>query len=304
MAQVLDYVTRPTAQQIVDAQYVGAVRYIGFPGRAKCTDAHELAEFTRLGLGMALVFEDTTTTWRGGRAAGAHSARLGRAHADAIGFPAGRPLYLAVDQDVVNTGEFDIMLDYLRGAGDVLGPGLVGVYGEADVIDRARDAGVAAWLWQTVAWSRGRKTTAHLFQHAGYVYVGGRQCDANDVLAADWGQHNVKGDNDMRADEPVINPHTKETVGLFNDVTYETNRATWLLHDLMQQQLAHLAAIEGSLSANQAATLAAIATIQAGGAPTDAQWNALETRFITELGPAMAGEFGRRLSARTEGTPS
>jgi hypothetical protein len=193
MSQVLDYSAGfPGAAAIHAAGYIGAVRYIGFPERRKCTTAGELADFTAHRIGMALVYENTVTTWRGGTAAGMLSAATARGHADAIGFPAARPIYFAVDQDVVASGEFGVMLDYLRGCGKYLGgSGRVGVYGEADVIDRARDAGVARYFWQTAAWSRGRRTPAHLFQHVGAVHVGGVACDVNDVLADDWGQHHL-----------------------------------------------------------------------------------------------------------------
>jgi hypothetical protein len=193
MAQVLDYSAGfPGATAIARDGYKGAVRYIGFPSRKKCTTAGELQDFSRNGLGMALVFEDTLTTWRSGRTGGGRSAATAHTHAAAIGFPTSRPIYFAIDQDVVAQGEFDAMLEYLRGCGDTLGgPARVGVYGEADVIDRARDAGVARYFWQTAAWSRSRRATAHLYQHVGSVYVGGIACDTNDVLAADWGQHNL-----------------------------------------------------------------------------------------------------------------
>jgi hypothetical protein len=193
MAQVLDYSAGfPGAKAIRAAGHSGAVRYFGFPGRRKCATAGELADFTANDIGMAGVFEDTVTTWRGGRVGGARSAQLARAHATAIGFPKSRPIYYAVDQDVVTTGEFGGMLDYLRGAGDADGgPSLVGVYGEADVIDRARDAGVAHFFWQTAAWSRGRHAVAHLYQRIGAVNVGDISCDTNDVLLSDWGQHNL-----------------------------------------------------------------------------------------------------------------
>lgn len=195
MVQVLDYSAGfPGAQAIKAAGYSGAVRYIGFPGRRKCTTAAELADFTAHGIGMALVFEDTVTDWRGGFAAGQRAGQLARTHANSIGFPTGRPIYIAIDQDVVSTGEFDTMLDYLRGAnGPLGGPGMTGVYGETDVINRARAAGVAAWYWDTTAWSRGVKAPGiHLFQHVGTVTVGGIGCDINDVLLPDWGQHTLE----------------------------------------------------------------------------------------------------------------
>jgi hypothetical protein len=197
MGQVLDYSAGfPGAASIRGAGYWGAVRYIGFPDRRKCTTADELADFTANGIGMALVHENTVTDWRGGYSAGQPAGQRARNHARSIGFPDHRPIYLAVDQDVVTSGEFGLMVDYLRGAGAAVGgPSLLGVYGEADAIDAARNAGVASYFWQTAAWSRGRRTSAHLFQHVGTVYVGGVACDVNDVLADDWGQHNYQGDD-------------------------------------------------------------------------------------------------------------
>lgn len=193
MSQVLDYsVGFPGAEAIKSAGYDGAVRYIGFPDRRKCTNRGELNDFSANQLGMALVFENNTSDWRYGFTQGQASARRARDHANAIGFPADRPIYMAVDRVVATSGEFATMVEYLRGANTSLGgPGLTGVYGEADVIDRARDAGVAAWFWQTAAWSRGRRTAAHLFQRIGAVTVGGISCDVNDILEADWGQHNA-----------------------------------------------------------------------------------------------------------------
>lgn len=203
MAQVLDYSAgKPGALAIVRAGYKGAVRYIGLPGRTKDTDRAEYEDFSRNGIGMALVFEEAAGNWSRGRSQGVIDGRRARDHANAIGFPADRPIYMAVDQDVVAAGQFAAMLDYLRGASESLGGTYVtGVYGEADVIDRARDARVAAWFWQTKAWSRGRVTSAHLLQLIGTVNVGGIGCDINDVLATDWGQHNAR--SDMEPNTPI-----------------------------------------------------------------------------------------------------
>jgi hypothetical protein len=192
MTQVIDYSAGfPGAQAIRDAGYAGAVRYIGFPDRRKCATASELADFMANQIGMALVYENTLTEWRGGYSAGQAGAHRARNHANSIGFPSDRPIYVAIDQDVVTNGEFDRMTDYLQGAGSVLGgPTRTGVYGEADAIDHAREQGVATWFWQTAAWSRGRRTACHLYQHVGTVYVGGVACDVNDAQSDDWGQHN------------------------------------------------------------------------------------------------------------------
>ncbi len=202
---VLDYSAgRPGAAAIKRAGYGGAVRYIGFPSRVKCTDRAELADFTRHGLGMALVHEDHTEDWLGGFSRGRQAGARARDHANRIGFPRDRPIYLAVDRDVVTGGEFGVMTEYLRGASQTLGGiGVTGVYGEYDVCVRAHRARVARWFWQCRAWSGtparlfpGR----HLYQRAGTVRVGGVDCDVNDVLQRDWGQHT---EDDMQLTDRV-----------------------------------------------------------------------------------------------------
>ncbi|TWP51827.1 DUF1906 domain-containing protein [Lentzea tibetensis] len=195
--QVLDYSAGfPGAAAIAADGYGGAVRYIGFPNNRKCTTAEELADFTEHELGMALVYEHTAGDWRAGFDGGQAAARIARDHADAIGFPEDRPIYFAVDQDVVHEHEFVAAMEYLRGASDVLGVENVGVYGEHDVVARAADEGVATWFWQCRAWSGtpvryfdGR----HLYQQASpQPHVGGVQCDVNEVLTDDWGQHDAE----------------------------------------------------------------------------------------------------------------
>src|SRR3954469_10211307 len=99
MAQVLDYSAGfPGAQAIRAAGYAGAVRYIGFPDRRKCATAGELADFTANQIGMALIYENTLTEWRNGYGAGQTAGRRARDHANSIGFPGDRPIYVAIDQ--------------------------------------------------------------------------------------------------------------------------------------------------------------------------------------------------------------
>jgi hypothetical protein len=200
--QVLDYSGGyPGAKAIKDDGYKGAVRYIGFADRRKCTNATELNDFTAEKIGMALIYENNATEWRGGYGAGQSAGTRARGHANAIGFPRDRPIYYAVDQDVVSSGEFDAAIGYLRGAGSTSGgPGLTGVYGESDLMDRVRDAGsTASWFWQTAAWSKGHHTAANLYQLIGTVTVGRIGCDINDILTDDWGQHITQGVDTMSA---------------------------------------------------------------------------------------------------------
>lgn len=258
MAQVLDYSTGfPGAWTIRSAGYAGAVRYIGFPDRRKCATADELADFTANGIGMALVYENTLTEWRGGYGAGQAAGERARGHARSIGFPDHRPIYLAIDQDVVSAGEFEVMVDHLRGAGTTVGgTGLLGVYGEADAIDRARDVGVASYFWQTAAWSRGRRTSAHLFQHVGTVYVGGVACDVNDVLADDWGQHNLE--DDVSWTEQLEDWDPPNTTAAAKVWLIASRKAAGEAANTAARVEAQLAAMSGTLTANQTALLAAI----------------------------------------------
>lgn len=248
MTQVLDYSAGfPGALAIARAGYMGAVRYIGFPDRRKCTTQGEYEDFSRNGLGMALVYEDTAGDWRGGRLRGVSAGQRARDHANAIGFPTWRPIYAAIDEDVVTEAEFLVMLDYLRSFAVAQGgPGLTGVYGEGDVIDRARTAGVAAWFWQTKAWSRGRVTAAHLLQLIGTVNVGGVGCDINDISAPDWGQHNAKVDDVGWSD----------TLKDWDKPNTEAAASTWLIAG--RKDAGAAAAATGRMEAVLAQVLAAV----------------------------------------------
>lgn len=119
-----------------------------------------------------------------------------------FGWPRDRPIYFAVDQDITTESQMRTVVEYLRGAGDVLGADRVGVYGETDVIDRAHRDGVARWFWQTRAWSRGRVSPhAHLVQQTDTVRVDGVECDVNTTDRPDIGQHPRPQENDLQPDE-------------------------------------------------------------------------------------------------------
>ncbi len=294
MNQVLDYSAGfPGAANIKRAGYVGAVRYIGFPDRRKCTTRAELADFDANQIGMALVFEQNAGNWRGGLGQGRIDGRRARDHANDIEFPTGCPIYMAVDQDVVRTGEFNVMASYLQGTGEALGgKTLTGVYGEVDVIDKARQAGVATWFWQTAAWSHGRRTTAHLFQHVGTVSVGWIGCDVSDVLTPNWGQHNYEGATVSAQD--VTDGLTQVHYGALGD----RNVIDALGEVLKRVLVATDTTLPAVLSAAQ------VAANNNVGAFTDTQVTTLGTQLALDLsaklGPATAeyvlAEASRRLA--------
>ncbi|MGW3992231.1 glycoside hydrolase domain-containing protein [Amycolatopsis sp. NPDC004772] len=203
MATALDYSAgRPSADAVVKAGHSGVIRYIGTPGRTKNITKTEYADMTAKGVGVALVYENHAGDAAGGFAAGQTAARLARADADSIGFPSDRPIYFAVDSDQVTAANFAAVSAYLDGAASVLGSiDRVGVYGEYDVIEK--NVGPhARYGWQTAAWSGGKRSSkAALFQRLGQIYVGGIQSDVNDILAADWGQHDAQEDDLPSAQE-------------------------------------------------------------------------------------------------------
>ncbi len=294
MPQVLDYSAGfPGAAAIVNAGYVGAVRYIGFPERRKCTTAAELAELARAGLGMALVYEDTAGDWRSGFERGRQAGTRARRHADAIGFPADRPIYMAIDQDVVTDAELRSMVAYLDGATRSLGgAALTGVYGEFDVCARAHVAGVAEWFWQCRAWSGTPVrlfAARHLFQRVGTVTVDGIPCDINDVLSADYGQYPRGGAMSWSESLTFEAPGSRfRAPG--TPPYHETHTASEALGDTMfyaadgmraaQRVEVQLAAMNGSLERHEAALLAALR--EALSADVD------EDRLASALGPILA----------------
>jgi hypothetical protein len=187
----LDYSAgRPSGKAVADAGHDGVIRYAGTAGRRKNITAAEFADMDRNGRGVALVYENAAGDALRGRAAGSSSARAIVADAASIGFPASRPMYFAVDQDI--TDQMAAVTEYFRGINDVLGVARTGAYGEADVIDALFAAGVISYGWQCAAWSHGRKAKKYqLYQRIAKTYVGGIESD--DINAADWGQHNYRG---------------------------------------------------------------------------------------------------------------
>ena len=196
MAQVVDYswgrvggTNTAHAQAVAAAGYVGAMRYLCYPGDGiKQLRADEVAALHAQGLAVGVVWETTADRAAQGYQAGLSDAQEANRQADALGFPADRPIYYAVDFD----GSWDQVRPYFDGARAAAGRP-VGIYGSYRVVE-ACDLG---WVWQCAAWSgngngtagsiQGRRASskARLFQKVGYVL--GDTCDVNDVLSTDWG---------------------------------------------------------------------------------------------------------------------
>lgn len=121
----------------------------------------------------------------------------------AAGGPDSAPIFFSVDEDIGLDTWNAVAVQWFRGINSVLGIARTGIYGHADACAWAGTADVIGhsttpghrWAWQTRAWSGGaREPSAVLYQSAVFtatdpaVVIGGVHVDADDVLAADFGQ--------------------------------------------------------------------------------------------------------------------
>ena len=204
MALGIDYAGgRPGGAAIKAAGYDFCIRYLSDGGPSlpgKLLTAVEYADLQAHDVAVAANWETTADRMKAGFTAGVADARQADAQVRAIGLPSDRCVYFSADWDATPADQAEID-DYLRGAASVIGIERVGVYGGYWVVSRCLDNHTATWAWQTGAWSPtnpdGSKRIdprAHLYQRiTGYVDVGGVQCDVNEAMQADFGQHPTPG---------------------------------------------------------------------------------------------------------------
>jgi Domain of unknown function (DUF1906) len=118
----------------------------------------------------------------------AESAAESIRQAQALGIPAGRPIYAAIDWDA-QPAEFDDIEIWLRGYAAALGPFVAGMYGSEQVCAAMLDRGVLSWAWQTYAWSGSAlDPRAQLYQYSNNVQCAGANVDLNRAFPDDYGQ--------------------------------------------------------------------------------------------------------------------
>lgn len=213
----LDYAgARPGGAAIKAAGYDFVVRYLtpggpNLPG--KLLTKSEYTDLQAHGVAVAVNFETTANRMLDGYAAGVNDARIADQTLHAVGHPADLPVYFSADFDA--TPDQQVAIDsYLNGAADVIGAARVGIYGGYWIVKRCLDKKTAAWAWQTEAWSGGnRDPRTHILQHAEYVVVGGVECDLNEALQSDFGQHPRPAGDEMSAEiaQMVREMHVKVT---------------------------------------------------------------------------------------------
>lgn len=189
--------SRPSAAALKAADKKFAVRYITPPGAGnKGLSQSEFDALRAAGLYVVAVWEGGAGDMKNGKNQGVADAKAALAGLKSInGLNDYLPIYFACDWDAT-PGDQAAINDYLDGAASVISRERVGIYGGYYPVKRARDAGRAAWLWQTYAWSGGNVLDGiHIYQYKNGVMLGGVSVDLNRALNSEYGQHPV---NDPR----------------------------------------------------------------------------------------------------------
>lgn len=174
-----------------------ACRYLSYDG-SKDLSASERDALWGAGIAICLNWENRADDISDGYAGGARNATRALALANALAWPATRPIYFSIDQDT--SGNPPVIDAYLHGIASVLPVARIGVYGGYATIAHAHDAGLASWFWQTYAWSGGRwHPAAHVQQYRNSVQLLGADTDLNRAMVDDYGQWN--GADDMAFDD-------------------------------------------------------------------------------------------------------
>lgn len=120
------------------------------------------------GLATVCVWETSATRALARYAAGRTDARAALIQEQALGVPAWKPIYFAVDFNE-NADQARAVASYYRGVNAVLGVKRTGAYGGYWTIRRLFKAGLIRFGWQTSVWSGGRwDRRAQLQQYACY----------------------------------------------------------------------------------------------------------------------------------------
>lgn len=202
LGTVVDYSAAvPSASAVKAAGHMGAVRYVSErrPGaewmRGKPVTIGETRDYKANGLAVASVYQfgrAETADWkRGALGAAEHAPKAMALHA-AAGGPAGRPIYVAID-DNPTLEQFNNQINpYLKAMGAAFNTAgfQLGVYGNFYTIAWCLEDGIGSFFWQHDWGSRGQiHPRANIHQVAGrQAYIEGVQVDVNNVYASDWGQ--------------------------------------------------------------------------------------------------------------------
>ena len=175
---IADYsAAKLTGAALAAAGFGGVIRYAGTPGRTKNTNGAEVASLHAAGLQVHGVYENSTTDFTGGYAAGVANANALLADANACGVDGA--LFMSADQHLT-PAQVAVWSAYLQGAQTVLGRRM-GAYGFKEALLAAQAIGVRN-LWQCGSRSD-LLPGANVYQrNTGGTTVAGTAVDINDLI--------------------------------------------------------------------------------------------------------------------------
>jgi hypothetical protein len=178
---------RPSPAGLYAAGKRFAFRYLSYNTTGKNLTIPERDALWAAGLAICLNWENRQDDASDGYAGGRRNAQAALEQARKLGAPDSIPIYFSIDEDTSsNPSRVDA---YLQGVRSVLPLERTGVYGGLATVQRAQDQRLAAYFWQTAAWSSGAwMKAAHVRQYDNGVQVGGADCDLDRAMVADFGQ--------------------------------------------------------------------------------------------------------------------
>jgi Rv2525c-like, glycoside hydrolase-like domain/Putative peptidoglycan binding domain len=175
----------PTPAELKAAGKVFVCRYLsGDP--SKNIDSAELAALRAEGISVVLNWEMDAGAMARGAAQGTADAKTAQAQAAAIG-ASDAPIYFSADFGADVT-QIAACISYMRAVNDVIGVGRSGVYGDYDVCQACKAAGVVSFVWGTAAWDGEPSSwVVDIFQ-SGSGKIGGDSVDFDYAYGTDYGQ--------------------------------------------------------------------------------------------------------------------
>jgi hypothetical protein len=168
MAQAIDCATPLTytkAKQFVSQGILVFGRYLADDDSWKRLSYQEAQAITDAGGWIVSGFERWPERAAEGAEAGRVDGMLALQYAQEVGQPEGTTIYPAVDFDE-NPSHYDAVEAYLRAFDAEITGYECGVYGEEEVCRVMRERGVVTKVWQTYAWSGGKKVdNPNFFQY-------------------------------------------------------------------------------------------------------------------------------------------
>lgn len=194
MTPGVDYAwSHPPASVLVAGGYRFVARYLSRDPSKNLTRP-EADQLHAAGVATVSNWEAAPGAPLNGAAQGSADARDAAAQHLACGGPPDRPIYFSCDTNpnVFTAAQWAAVEDYYRAVNSVIGVQRTGAYGGYALVKRLLDKGLISWAWQTFAWSAGQwDGRAQLRQVQNGVQIGGADCDIDQATVVDYGQWGV-----------------------------------------------------------------------------------------------------------------